>query len=655
MNRLGAIVVQRPRIVVSLGLVLMALGIAGALNIQVDERRIDSFHHSEPVHIADTAINAHFDGTNVFDIVIETDAPEALFNPRYLKKIDRFQRFIESHETVGGTTSVVDYLKQMNRSINEGKANEYRLVDDELLNAQLFLLYSTSGDPDDFEEEIDYDYQLANIRVNMPSASYQELKPLVKSFNDYIQNEFNEPGLSAKLSGRAMITYEWVGGVGSSHFTSVLVSLGLVFLMAALVFRSALAGLITLTPVAISILFVYAVMVVFDINIGIGTSMFASVAIGLGVDFAIHSIDRIRELYKDGATDNETMMALFPSTGRALVFNLLAIACGFGVLTTSDVVPLMRFGGIVALSVSSAFIFSLTFLPALILLIKPRFVYQQQAKPKSRMTLGGTTASALLVCVVLFTAEPSQAADDTLNAQQIMQNVLARNDGQQVTRTLTMELTDRRGKLRQRVTRGYRKYFGENKRTVLFYLSPSNIKDTGFLTYDYKDVAVDDDQWLYLPAARKIRRISASDRGDYFLGTDFSYEDIKNENKPNLSDYNHQRIGEAVVDGFDTIVIEGLPVSEAVSRELGYSRVVSYVDPKIWMVRKSEFWDIKANRLKDVLNRDIQLVHGIWTSHEISAENFKTGHKTRFTFSDVDYETAVDDNWFETRRLRRGL
>jgi len=657
MTNLGVEVIRQPGKFVGAGLALIAIGLWGASNILVDERRIETFHEDEPIYIADQMINANFDGTNVFDIVVETENPEALFNPRYLKKIESFQTYIEEHENVGGTTSVVDYLKQMNRSINEGRLEEYRLVDDELLNAQLFLLYSTSGDPTDFEEEIDYDYQKANIRVGLTGASYQELKPLVKSFNEYIKNEFNEPGLTATISGRAMITYAWVDAVGSSHFKSVAVSLALVFVMAAVVFRSAVAGLISLTPIAISILVVYAVMAWFNINIGIGTSMFASVAIGLGVDFAIHTIDRIKQLYKEGSQESEVMLGLFPSTGRALVFNLLAIAFGFGVLMSSDVVPLMRFGAIVALSVSTAFIFSLTFLPALILLIKPAFIYGNQ----SRVPLQGLSTGIVLAVSSMFLlgtstgvqAQESAAIDMT--AREIMQQVLDREDGVQVSRTLTMELTDRRGKTRKRVTRGYRKYFGDDKRTVLFYLSPANIKDTGFLTHDYSDSQRDDDQWLYLPAARKIRRISASDRGDYFLGTDFSYEDIKNENKPNLSDYNHSRKGTEVVDGVETVVIEGIPVSEEVSRELGYGRVLSYVDPNIWVVRKSEFWDIKSNPLKVVRNSDIQLVDNIWTSHRISAENFKTGHKTIFTFTDIDYQTAIADKWFESRQLKRGL
>ena len=649
-DKLGRNVVYHPRLVVGFCLLLIAVGIVGALNVEVNDRRIESFNEQEAVFQADKKINEHFDGTNVLDIVVETDRSEGLFNPRYLKKIEAFQTKIESYAKVGGTTSVVDYLKQMNRSINEGKPEAYRLVDQEDLNAQLFLLYSTSGDPTDFEEEIDYDYQRANIRVNLKGPDHKDMKPIVAGIQTYIDQEFNEPGLKATLSGRSMVTFEWVSAVGESHFRSVLVSVLLVLGMASLVFRSLVGGLLSLAPVAISILCVYAVMSSFDIAIGLGTSMFASVAIGLGVDFAIHSIDRIRAIYRTDQSD-DAMLLLFPSTGRALLFNLFAIALGFGVLTTSEVVPLMRFGAIVAISVCTAFIFSLTFLPALILLIKPDFIYGSRSLASP---LPASIALLAVISVSLFLVSPTAGAEE-LTGRQVMEQVVSRDEGLQVSRNLTMQLTDRRGKVRTRQTRGFRKYFGEDKRTVLFYLAPANIKDTGFLTYDYPDPKVDDDQWLYLPAVRKIRRISASDRGDYFLGTDFSFEDIKNENKPNLADYQHKKLGEEMVDGVLCIVVEGIPVSDEIANELGYGRVVSRIDPNIWMARKTEFWDTKGNRLKEVRSTNIEQIDGIWTSLEIRASNFKTGHETILTFSDVDYKTEVADRWFETNQLRRGL
>jgi len=624
MLSIGNTVIKKPRVIVSIGVLLVLAGIVGALNIEVNDRRIDTFNEEEPIYQADQMINAHFDGTGVIDIVVETDEPEALFRPHFLQKIEAFQRSIESHDIVGGTTSVVDYLKQMNRSLNAGNKAEYRLVDDEQLNAQLFLLYSTAGDPTDFEEEIDYDYQLANIRVNLKSPSYQEIKPVIAALNEYIEAEFNEPGLRATLSGRAMVSYELTDSVGENHFNSVLISLFLVLIMAAVVFRSAVAGLMSLTPVAISILFVYAVMATFGIHIGIGTSMFASIAIGLGVDFAIHTIDRVRSLYADGPGDDSVLLTLFSTTGRALFFNLLALACGFGVLMSSEVVPLMRFGAIVALSVSTAFLFSLTFLPALILVLKPKFVYGNTYAVSATST--AMTVTLIIGAAIGLTTLSPDAKAAELTGREVMENVVARDDGEYLTRTLTMELTDRRGKTRVRVTRSYRKYFGEEKRTVLFYVSPANVKDTGFLTWDYPGEEVDDDQWLYLPAVRKIRRISASDRGDSFLGTDFSYEDVKNEAKPNLADYGHQRLGVSTVDGVECIIVEGIPVSKKVARELGYSKVVSYIDSDIWISRKTEFWDIKGNPLKVIESKDIRQIDGIWTAHEIYARNHKTGH-----------------------------
>jgi len=221
--------------------------------------------------------------------------------------------------------------------------------------------------------------------------------------------------------------------------------------------------------------------------------------------------------------------------------------------------------------------------------------------------------------------------------------------------TLKMELINRKGKKRERVTRGFRKYFGEEKRTILFYESPKNVKDTGFLTFDYPDPKRDDDQWLYLPALRKVRRISASDRGDYFLGTDFTYEDIKKESKVSIEDYTRKTIGEETIDGHHTYIIESVPVNKKIAKELGYGRVMQWVDAEIWMIRKSDFWDERGKTLKTIYNKDIRLVQGIWTSHRIEAENHKTKHKTIFIFSDVDYQSEVKDDIFTERALRRGL
>ena len=246
--------------------------------------------------------------------------------------------------------------------------------------------------------------------------------------------------------------------------------------------------------------------------------------------------------------------------------------------------------------------------------------------------------ATFVMLIILFSS--SIHAQDVVKSlptgDKIAKHINARNEGIAVSRTLTMELTDRRGKKRLRKTRGFRKYFGEERRSVIFYLNPKNIKDTAFLTIDYPDPEKEDDQWLYIPAARKVRRISASNRGDYFLGTDFTYEDIKKETKVALNDYKRTTIGEDVVDGHNCYVVEATPVNSKIAKELGYSRAKQWVDREIWITRKTVMWDVKGNLLKTIYTDNISKVQEIWTIHRMKVENHKTGHQTIFVFKDVN-------------------
>ena len=661
LQRIGAAALRKPRLTLAIAAAVALVGVIGTSRVIVQEAQIENFQTDEPIYIADKEINRRMDGTYFLDIVIETDEPEALFRPDHLRRIEALQTYVEQFPAVRGSTSVVDYIKQMHKAVNENREEYYSIPDDEFLIAQLFLLYSASGDPDDFEEEIDTDYAQANVRFNLNVADYRLLTEIVPAIQTYVEEEFNSDEIRANLSGRVMINYTWLKTIGDNHVRSLLLSLIFVWIAAAVVFRSVLAGALSLIPVGMALLLVYAVMGFGGIWLGIGTSMFAAIAIGLGIDFAIHTLDRMKELImnRQGSYD-ERLADLFPSTGRALFFNFAALALGFLVLATSEVPPLIRFGMLVAVAVSASFVASMTVLPALGKLLKPAFLYPQDeitgsGARASAVASAGSVAVLALAVSVLFTSFAKAAEPGELpSGNAIIAQLNARDDGQQVTRALKMELIDRRGKSRVRETIGYRRYYGEEKRTVLFYKSPTNVKGTGFLTYDYPEAKKDDDQWLYLPALRKVRRISSSDRGDYFLGTDFTYEDIKKETRVAAEDYIFTRLGTEEVDGHLTYLVEGIPVDPKTAKELGYGRVLWRVDPEIWMSRKTDMWDVNGNALKTLHNEIIENIQGIWTALRLTVVNHKTGHSTVFTFSDVDYQTPVDDSMFEQRALRRG-
>lgn len=371
-------------------------GLSAASHLVVDEDRIGTFHSSEAIYIADRLINEQMNGTNNLDIVIEAQETEDLFHPQHLAQMEALQHYAETLPHVKGSVSVVDYLKQMNRALNEGQPEAYRLPLEKDLVAQYFLLYTASSDPSDFEEEIDYDYRTANIRLSLDSGRFTDIQPVVENLQAYIDRHFVSDDLTATLSGRVNVSYHWIKDLGVSHFAGLGVTLVLVLFISAWLFRSLVAGVLALLPVVSSILLVYASMVLLDIRLGIGTSMFASVAIGLGVDFAIHTIDRLRVAFQRMPENpRQAILSLYPHTGWALLFNFLAIACGFGVLISSQVVPLMNFGMIVALAVSTSFITSMTLIPALVYLFRPAAICGTEEKSSVTSTVANHPQSAL--------------------------------------------------------------------------------------------------------------------------------------------------------------------------------------------------------------------------------------------------------------------
>ena len=257
--------------------------------------------------------------------------------------------------------------------------------------------------------------------------------------------------------------------------------------------------------------------------------------------------------------------------------------------------------------------------------------------------------------LALLLAVPALALADPLpEGATVIDRINARNEGVRVTRKLTMKLIERSGKTRVRETLGYRQYLNDQKRTAIYFLAPGNVKGTAFLTYDYNAAAREDDNWLYLPAMRKVRRISAADRGDYFLGTDMTYEDMKLETRAAPHDYRYTTLREDNSDGHRCLWVQAVPTDAATEHELGYQRVESCIDAEIWIARETRFWDIAGNPLKTVHILDIRQIQGIWTPHQINVENHKTGHRTEFTFADVDYETPIKPEAFNQNTLQRG-
>lgn len=258
-----------------------------------------------------------------------------------------------------------------------------------------------------------------------------------------------------------------------------------------------------------------------------------------------------------------------------------------------------------------------------------------------------------LLIILMSVALPLQAAD--LTARQIMERVDDRDDGDNGVSDMVMTLIDKNGNKRARKIRSYTKDKGKDKQRIMFFIMPADVKDTGFLTYDYDEYSKDDDQWLYLPALGKSKRIASSDKSGSFMGSDFNYSDMTSKN---LDAYDFRTLEEKEVRGQKTWVIEAIPKTKEEIEETGYSKSVLFVRQDNYMVVRAVHWVNEGGRIKYMDSPKIELIDGIWVATKrtmTTKKDKQTLHKTELNFYNIKFNQPIEQDIFSLRRLEKGL
>jgi len=265
---------------------------------------------------------------------------------------------------------------------------------------------------------------------------------------------------------------------------------------------------------------------------------------------------------------------------------------------------------------------------------------------KTKNLLIGLTLGMALMTTTLL-------ADDA-KARAIMQKVDARKDAKTIEQDMKMILIDRNGKKRVRTMKSFSKKFGKDKYTTMFFKAPSDVKNTAFLTHDYANSHKTDDQWLYLPALKKTKRIPSGDQSSSFMGSDFSYFDMT---KLNLNDYNFKLLKQTKVRGHKGWQIEMKPRSKKIIKQSGYLSRVAFVRADNYMITRA-IGTMKGGK-KKVL--DIPKVHkqaGVWIADQMNMvlkKGSKVLHKTVLKFNKSKLNKSIANSMFETRRITKGL
>ena len=247
----------------------------------------------------------------------------------------------------------------------------------------------------------------------------------------------------------------------------------------------------------------------------------------------------------------------------------------------------------------------------------------------------------------------AQAAE--LTGRQIMEKQKENHKVKSEIGSEIMLLVDKDGSQEKRQVRRYAKEVEKDlHRYLVVFLSPGDIKGTALLTWEQK--GRENDQWLYLPAQKKMQRIAKGSKKNYFMGTDFTYEDMEPEDIDNFQ-YSVLRTEKVSHDGkdYECHVVQAVPANEDKARESGYSKRIMWIDKTNLVTIKGEFYDRRERLQKTQTNHEMENIEGtVWRAKKTLMDHQEKKHKTLTGVTSRKVNTAIDDSVFTERFILSG-
>jgi len=258
------------------------------------------------------------------------------------------------------------------------------------------------------------------------------------------------------------------------------------------------------------------------------------------------------------------------------------------------------------------------------------------------------TQSILLLTALSLTPMLAQAEDtDIEKGLAIAVEADKRDTGfTDFTANMVMELRNRQG---DTSTRNIRlktlEVIGDGDKSMSIFDKPADVKGTAFLTFSH--AVKPDEQWLYLPALKRVKRINSKNKSGPFMGSEFAYEDLASQE---IEKYNYKYIRDEQLNGIDCFVIERYPAY----KHSGYKRQVVWVNKERYVAEQIEFYDRKNSLLKTLVNKNYKQYLGqYWRPDEMLMENHQTGKSTVLRWENYHFKTGLSDKDFSRNSLKR--
>ena len=345
LRSIGQFAFTRAKGVLLASAVITLAAVWGVLQIQVNDNPVRWFKAYHPMRVADSVMNRLFGGTYMAYLVVEGSEDEAIKRPEVMSYITRLQKDLEEDPVVGKTSSAADIVKRINLVLHDNDPAYDAIPDSTDAVGQFLFLFQSAGDPGDLNNFLNPAARRANIWVQMKGGDNQQMQAVEDRASGFIRKNPPPEGVTLRWSGLTYINKIWQGlMVSGMSGRAIPGSFLVVFLLMVIAFRSLPLGVLSMIPMGLAILVSYGLVGWAGKDFDMPIAVCSSIALGMGIDLAIHFLERFREHYGEHHDLEASTRHMFGEPGRAIARNAVVITLGFLPLAVSSLTPYVTVG-----------------------------------------------------------------------------------------------------------------------------------------------------------------------------------------------------------------------------------------------------------------------------------------------------------------------
>ena len=627
--------VDYPRRLFAAVLIITIAFAYGATLLKLESNIVNYFSDSSPVKRGTQVIEDVFGGSMQISVVVDTGVADGVKDPELMEELLHIQDYLNSWDTINNASSMADVVRELNQALWDGDPAYYVVPDTREGIAQQLLLFTMQGGSG-LDTLVTYDYSQALVTARMKTLDAEAMGHVIGEVEEYLAERYgSRTDVNVRLTGTPKVMMRLMSRYVQTQVSSLVSSSIAVGLIVSIMMKSLVFGLVSLVPLLFTVLINFGIMGFIGLPLDAVTSIIASLAIGIGVDYAVHYISRYRLELSDGH-DGETALRRAGSTaGRGIFFNALALILGFLVLAFSHFRAIAVFGYLISATMIISSLAALLVIPMVIDYIAKR-----------KLERGTGMKRTLVVLLALVLAAGAVVNAQELTGQQILDDLsfdtVLSGSG---TAELNLITENARGAQRDSSVRVYLRSDDAGDKQFLEYLAPADVRGTKFLSIN--DTGEESQMWLYMPALGRERRIASHMTGDSFMGTDFTYDEIGGGFNYD-EDYSVKRLGDEQVAGIGCYVLE----LTADSSDALYAKIQMWVWIDELVPVKIQFFNASGTLAKTLTLDGYKLVSGDMIPHELVMADDVKGTRTILEIIEMNQEDVSDDI-FTVRNLRR--